>query len=309
MVIQISAIICTYNRADYLRKALQSLCEQSLSTDCYEILVVDNHSTDNTKQIVREEFAHISNLRYFYEPIQGLSQARNLGWQNALGKYVAYLDDDAIASPNWLAKIIEIFETTTPQPGAIGGRVKPIWEAPQPSWLDDNYLPYLTIINWSEVATVLENKNHYIAGANMAFSKAILALVGGFQVDLGRKGNILLSNEELFLTNKIKMNGYSIYYHPGIIVEHHVARSRLNQKWFIKRIYWQGISDAFCLLREKSYSNQERYKLVKIEIKKLLKKTGDLFFPIDLSKQKINFINKCWLVHKIGYIWGLLKAS
>jgi len=167
----------------------------------------------------------------------------------------------------------------------------------------------LTIINWSEVATVLENKNHYIAGANMAFSKAILALVGGFQVDLGRKGNILLSNEELFLTNKIKMNGYSIYYHPGIIVEHHVARSRLNQKWFIKRIYWQGISDAFCLLREKSYSNQERYKLVKIEIKKLFKKTGDLFFPIDLSKQKINFINKCWLVHKIGYIWGLLKAS
>jgi glucosyl-dolichyl phosphate glucuronosyltransferase len=308
MVIQISAIICTYNRANYLRKAIQSLSEQSLATDCYEILVVDNRSTDNTKQIVKEEFAHISNLRYLYEPIQGLSQARNSGWQNALGKYVAYLDDDAIASPHWLAKIIEVFETITPQPGAVGGRVNPIWEAPQPSWLDDNYLPYLTIINWTEVATVLENKNHYIAGANMAFPRSILASVGGFQVDLGRKGNNLLSNEELFLTNKIKINGHSIYYHPEIVVEHHVARSRLNQKWFSKRVYWQGISDAFYLLREKTYSNRERYKLIKKEIKKILEKPSNLFALIYLSNLKADFINKCLLVHKIGYIWGLLKA-
>ncbi|NJO93236.1 MAG: hypothetical protein HC820_00655 [Hydrococcus sp. RM1_1_31] len=72
--------------------------------------------------------------------------------------------------------------------------------------------------------------------------------MGGFQVDLGRKGKTLLSNEELFLTNKIKINGYSIYYHPEIIVEHHIVRSRLNQKWFTKRLYWQGISDTMFTL-------------------------------------------------------------
>ena len=110
MNIKISAIICTFNREQYLHKAIQSLVEQTLEGELYEIIVVDNCSTDRTKQVVTEKFAHISNLRYLYELILGISQARNTGWQNARGEYIAYLDDNAIASPVPLEKIGVIFD-------------------------------------------------------------------------------------------------------------------------------------------------------------------------------------------------------
>ena len=96
MNVQISAVVCTHNRAAYLRKALQSLVDQTMAQELYEIIVVDNASTDGTKQVV-SEYSGASNLRCLYEPVIGLSRARNTGWGNARGEYVAYLDDDAVA--------------------------------------------------------------------------------------------------------------------------------------------------------------------------------------------------------------------
>jgi glycosyltransferase involved in cell wall biosynthesis len=306
MTIQISAVICTFNRASYLRKAIQSLVEQTLDVGRYEILVVDNRSTDDTKRVVTEEFSHIANLRYFYEPIQGLSQARNTGWQNATGEYVAYLDDDAIASPQWLETIVAVFETITPKPGGVGGKVEPIWEAPQPSWLDDNFLPFLTIVDWSDVATILDDKRRYIAGANMAFPKSVLALIQGFQVELGRKGNKLLSNEELILLNELKKKGYTIYYDPKILVKHHVVSSRLSQKWFTQRLYWQGVSNAFALRQQKTHTYSERIQLGIEEIKKVLEKPKDLKYLVRISTNKKEFKIRCSISQKLGYIYGLL---
>ncbi|MEE8471432.1 MAG: glycosyltransferase family A protein [Dehalococcoidia bacterium] len=104
MSIRVSAIICTHNRSDYLRQAIQSLADQTLPTEQYEVIVVDNGSTDNTRAVV-EGFDHIANLRYVYEPILGLSQARNTGWQNARGEYIAFMDDDAIGYPtSWKSR-------------------------------------------------------------------------------------------------------------------------------------------------------------------------------------------------------------
>jgi glucosyl-dolichyl phosphate glucuronosyltransferase len=304
MAIQISAVVCTFNRANYLRKAIQSLVEQTLETNSYEILVVDNRSTDDTKRVVTQEFSHVRNLRYLYEPIQGLSQARNIGWRNALGNYVAYLDDDAIASSQWLEKIVEVFETVTPKLGAVGGKVEPIWEFSKPSWLNDRFLPYLTIVDWSAVPTRLDDTKYYLAGANMAFPKSVLELVQGFPVKLGRQGKRLLSNEELFLAKKIQQSGYGIYYVPEILVKHHVVKSRLNQRWFFQRIYWQGVSDAFFLIQEKSHSYLERWQLAIAEIEQLLKNLQNL----NLNHEEFSFTNKCFLLQKIGYIWGLLKV-
>jgi glucosyl-dolichyl phosphate glucuronosyltransferase len=308
MAIQISVVVCTFNRANYLRKAIQSLIEQSLETNSYEILVVDNRSTDETKQVITQEFSHIPNLRYLYEPIQGLSQARNTGWQNALGNYVAYLDDDAIASFRWLENIIKVFETVTPKPGGIGGKVEPIWEFSKPSWLNDRFLPYLTIIDWSAVPTRLDDTNYYIAGANMAFPKSVLELVQGFPVKLGRQGKKLLSNEELFLAKKIKQSDYSIYYVPELLVKHHIVKSRLNKQWFFQRIYWQGVSDAFFLSHETSHSYVERCQLAIAELKQLLKRLKNINEQKDLNHEEFSFINQCFFLEKIGYIWGLLKV-
>ena len=308
MSIQISAVICTLNRADYLRKAIQSLVAQTLKTELYEIIVVDNHSTDNTKQIVTEEFAHVANLRYLYEPVLGLSQARNTGWKNSQGEYVAYLDDDAIASPQWLEKIFQAFETISPQPGCVGGKVEPIWEAEKPHWLPDKFLPYLTIIDWSDTPLILED-NRYIAGANMAFPKFLLEKVGGFQVELGRKGGKLLSNEEILLRDRIKNCGYSIYYDPQIAVKHHVSASRLTQSWFTKRLYWQGVSEAALLKYQTSPLLSERANTGFREIKMLLKSPALLAYlilPIDKASR---FAKKCYTFKRVGYILGLFDLA
>jgi len=178
MTVRISAVICTFNRADYLGKAVNSLVDQTLSKEEYEILVVDNGSIDNTRKVALEEFSHVQNLRYLYEPILGLSQARNTGWRNAKGEYVAYLDDDAIASPRWLEAILDVFETVKPEPGCLGGKVEPIWEAPQPLWLPDSLLASLSFVDWSENPCNLDHKQ-WLVGTNIAFPKYLLKAAGG----------------------------------------------------------------------------------------------------------------------------------
>lgn len=217
MNIRISAVICTLNRMEYLRKAIKSLTEQTLPKERYEILIVDNRSTDGTRGVVLDEFSSVQNLRYLHEPILGLSQARNTGWQNADGKYMAYLDDDAVASSNWLEKILSVFDAAGSDIGCVGGRIVPIWKTPRTPWLPAELLSYLSVMNPSNNPMILDN-NKQIAGANIAFPKDVLEEIGGFRTDLGRKGDKLLSNEEILLRRQLEAKGYSCFYHPGIVV-------------------------------------------------------------------------------------------
>jgi len=90
----ISVIVCTYNRAELLRELLPTLCEQTVAFTQYEVIVIDNGSTDHTKTVAAVFAARYPQVRYCYEPRQGLSHARNRGWQEAKGDYVAYIDDD-----------------------------------------------------------------------------------------------------------------------------------------------------------------------------------------------------------------------
>ena len=306
MSIQISVAICTLNRADYLRKALQSLAEQTLSTELYEILVVDNNSTDQTKEVATEEFSYLSNLRYLFEPILGLSQARNTAWQQAKGKYVAYLDDDAIASPQWLEKILEVFDTRHPRPGCVGGKVEPIWEKPRPDWLSDKLLPYLTVIDWADAPLLLKGSK-YAAGANMAFPKQVIEEIGGFETRLGRKGKNLLSNEEMYVREQLDALSYETYYHPQASVKHHVAASRLKKQWFIDRSYWQGVSQAVQLNLRKQLCRKEKNRLALSEIKAMAG-SPKFFFnllipPYNLRRLEI----KCYVYARLGYTIALLR--
>lgn len=301
----ISAIVGTLNRAIYLRKALQSLANQTLPRERYEIIVVDNGSTDNTKQLVQDEFGYLSNLQYLYEPVTGLSRARNKGWQNSKGEYVAYLDDDAIASSNWLEKILESFDRVNPRLGGLGGKVEPIWESARPVWLSARLAPYLTILDWSTTPIILDN-SQYLVGANMAFPTFLLREVGGFQVSLGRKGGNLLSNEEILLKHQLESLGYTLYYSPEIAVKHHVPASRLTQDWFIQRHYWQGVSKAILLLHQNSPSARKQVNLGMTEIKKLLKSPRLLLHLLTPSDTANDLEMKCVTFLRLGYILGLL---
>ena len=109
-MMKISAAICTRDRSALLEKAIQSLIDQTLTDEDYEILVVDNASTDNTRQVACQGFPHAKNSRYTHNPEIGVARSRNKAWQSAKGNYIAFLDDDAVAAPDWLERIVDVFE-------------------------------------------------------------------------------------------------------------------------------------------------------------------------------------------------------
>jgi glycosyltransferase involved in cell wall biosynthesis len=277
--------------------------------DRYEIIVVDNCSTDSTKDVV-EQYSSKGNVRYIYEPALGLSYARNTGWRSAKGKYVAYLDDDAIACSIWFDKILEVFETIIPRPGCTGGKTDPLWEAPRPAWLSDELVMGLTVIDWFETPQVLTDLSQkWLVGANIAFPVEVLERVGGFVSGLDRAGKKLLSSGDIFLEKQIMKAGYSCFYHPEIAVSHHIQKSRLEKRWFIQRYYWQGVSDATMQLLEEKLSTTKRIRLAISKTLSLLRSPGklvNLFLSGDNPKQ---FTEKCFTLIKIGHITGLLGVA
>lgn len=304
--IRISAAICTHNRGKLLSKAIESLLEQSIKRSAYEILVVDNGSTDGTRDIVKK-FDREKNFKYIIEPNIGVSYARNLAWKVAQGEIIAYLDDDAIACKEWLERIITAFRAI-PNLGAVGGRVEPIWEKYPPPWINDNIMRSLSIVDWSEKPTMLGDKN-YLVCTNIAFPKKILEQVSGFSLYLGRKGKSLISNEEIELIIKIKKLKRNIYYDPAILVKHFVSASRLKPKWFRKRWFMQGVSSAIMYRNLENPSNSEKLFLALKRLVSIFKGSynwGGLFFPSLFPKMTA----KCHdSIIGFGFIYGLFKVK
>jgi glycosyltransferase involved in cell wall biosynthesis len=305
----ISAIICTHNRASFLIKAINSLINQSISKSLYEILVIDNCSTDSTAEIVRK-YSAMHKVRYIYEPRLGLSHARNTGWRNARGKYVAYLDDDAIADLIWLEKAIEAFEEIKPMPGCVGGKVMGIWESHRPGWLSDELVTGLTVLDWSNKPLQIHDLNEkWLAGANIAFPIEVLKQVGGFVTGLDRVGNNLISGGDVYIQKQIVKTGHSCIYYPDMSVGHHIPRARLTQEWFIPRYFWQGVSDAIVQIIDKVATPAERIRIAIPLMVKLVRNPRTLSHLIYPGKNPNQFTHKCFAMITLGHILGLLYLA
>jgi glycosyltransferase involved in cell wall biosynthesis len=303
----ISVIVCTHNRADHLFNALQSLVEQLMPRHKYEIIIVDNASKDETPDVVRH-FESAANIRYVYEGVLGLCHARNTGWHQAKGHYIAYLDDDAIASPQWLTAIEEGF-ASTPSVGVVGGPVNPIWEGIRPQWLSDEIAPSLTIIDWSNKIKVISDvRVEWLVGTNMAVSSKVMERVGGFHPSLDRVGKRMLFSGDVFLQKQVIREGYLCLYHPDAVVRHLVPQSRLKKRWFIRRYYSQGLSDAVMQLIEEKPNIEQRLRISLSKVVNLLRspiKVLGLLLPTSDPKR---FTEQCFKLILVGHIMGLLGA-
>ncbi|HEY9881938.1 MAG TPA: glycosyltransferase family 2 protein [Leptolyngbyaceae cyanobacterium] len=239
----ISAIICTHNRAAYLGAAIDSLLRQSFSD--YEILVVDNASTDTTREVVEQRLTH-TQLRYLYEPTLGLSVARNRGAAEAQGSILAYLDDDAEASPEWLARLSEVFRQDE-QVAIAGGKVTLLWPpgVTAPRWLSPELAGNLGAYDLGSSTQTITQPGLTPRGLNYALRKSFWQQVGGFDPQLGRVGKNLLSNEELLMTQQALKQDFKVLYVPAAVVAHNVAPERLNRGWFLRRSWWQGVSESY----------------------------------------------------------------
>jgi len=242
MKITVTVAICTHNRAKDTGEAIESVLRQNYASDEIEIVVVDNRSTDGTAKVVNDlAKQHGSRIRYIFEDKLGLSVARNRAIREARGKYILFLDDDALASSDWVRNIVEVFESD-PTIGCVGGRIDPIWEAGEPGWIPEEHRSVFTILDYaSEVKEMPAPSIPY--GANVAFRMSVFHHMKLFREDLGRVGSNLLSSEESELIARLRV-GYKVYYTPFAPVQHKIAKERTTKKWFLKRIFWQGVSDA-----------------------------------------------------------------
>lgn len=238
-----SVVICTHNRADYLARSLLGIAKQDFPADRYEVLIVDNASSDDTRQRVELLQSADRPLRYIYESQLGLSVARNKGWKEATGKYIAYLDDDAIPSETWLKSASDTLEKGPKDIGILGGPVLPIWESERPRWLSDQMLSLLSMVDLGPEPQYVDG-DFGIVGANMIIPRDLLERCGGFSSKVGRVGSSLLSSEEVLLKRQLASFGFRGYYTPDAWVEHHAPAERLTKAWFLERNYWQGRSST-----------------------------------------------------------------
>lgn len=250
----ITSVICTYNRYDFLEGALNSLLEQDMEPHEFEIVVVDNSPDFETASAFQAKLGN-ERVKYLIERVPGLSNARNVALRTSQAEIVHFLDDDAVAKPDLLQHILEAFDFFGEEVAAVGGQILPRWGAPRPSWLSDNLLGYLTVVDWGGDLRLL-GPTEWIAGANIAFRREPILKLGAFSTDLGRKGGSasLLSNEEAALIERIAAAGLKSAYAPAASVDHFVSPERLTRDWFRRRVAWQAVSD-FIAYPERATAN------------------------------------------------------
>lgn len=230
-------VICTFNRADLLVGALESLCVQTIDASVYEIIVVDNNSTDNTNVVVDTSCRRHFNIRYCRETQQGLSHARNRGWREARGQYVAFIDDDAQASRDWLQAALHCFGRVRPEPLGIGGKILPAYDAAKPKWFYDD----LEVRSLGDDPRFLRSGESF-SGSNMVFRRDVLEKYGGFDVTLGVKGPYLSVGEETALCAKIWRDkpDAGFFYSPHMIIYHAVPQYKMTVSYSLKRAFLTG---------------------------------------------------------------------
>ncbi len=245
----LSVIICTYNRDQHIRRALESLVRQDFERSAYEIIVVDNNSTDNTSGIIyrfKQEHPEY-NIILTVEKRQGLSYARNKGLTLAKGKYVSYIDDDGIAREDYVSQIKHYTEQFQDDV-AFGGKVLPRYEnGKEPAWMSKYIERIISIVDLGDKIKVL--KKTYPVGCNMFFKKEALIKIGGFNTA------IKLRSDDKYVFLKFRETGHRILYLPGVVVWHFIDdyRTTLDYIKKISRLNGEGERNRIATLERKRH--------------------------------------------------------
>lgn len=239
----LTAIICTYNRAKYIGPLLESIAANDLAKEEYEILLVDNNCTDNTREVC-EAFAEAHkdvNFRYVVEPEQGLSAARNKGIKEAKGDLIVYIDDDALVDEWYLRTIVEYLNAHE-DIDAVGGPIIPMYETEEPKWMAYHTKELVTgyLYQGEKVGPF---KKRYPGGGNAAFRAKVFERIGLFNTNLGRKGNGLMGSEEKDIFDKMQTHNMQVLYLPKMILHHIIPQSKLEADYFNRLTFQIGISE------------------------------------------------------------------
>jgi glucosyl-dolichyl phosphate glucuronosyltransferase len=239
----LSVIICTYNRERFLAESLISVANQHYPDDSYELILINNASTDSTAQIAIDFAKNYPQVPFhcFMETNQGLSHARNRGIAEAQGDVLVFIDDDIRLNPGYLSEISKFYKDNL-SAMSTGNTIIPDYINKEPEWMCVYLAPLVGYHAWSKTVVQYSGKR-FPVGASMAFRKEVFQKIGGFNTELGRKGKVLAGNEEKDMFFRMRSAGMNCWFLPHVVLYHIIDDLRLTEEYVRKQATGVGLSE------------------------------------------------------------------
>lgn len=302
----VSVVVCTYNRSKLLKQCLESLEKQIVPEGfSWEVLVVNNNSTDDTKYVVEDIKKNSKlNIRYIFESKQGLSYARNRGVEEAKGEIVSFADDDCIVDSGWLNAIVQAFDKCDCD--CVGGKITPIeWPKNIPKWFNKELYSYVAIYDKGNELLELTSLINTPFGANVSYKDSVFEKFGLFDTSLGRVGRGSASGgEEQDLNVRILKSGGRIFYQPHAIV-YHPLRSEMFKKSYFRRLDFNtGMRSGF---EFGEYNKRNFFGIPLFIINQFFGSMIRYIKYIFKNGYNNSFREELYCWYFLGFIWGRMK--
>lgn len=252
----ISVVVPTRNRAARLRAMLAGLREQNLSaSDRFEVIVVDNGSTDATPRVAAEAAAAFPEFRAIVEPVPGLHAGRHAGFRAARGEVLVFCDDDIVPEPGWLAGMADSFSIRSVS--LATGPCRPEYQTAPPEWVETlRHEMESGWLLWAFSLIVLDDfptfvPPEWVFGCNFGIRREALAAGSGFRPDSMPAELIEYRGDgETGLAQAIAAAGGRAYYNPDAAVRHWVGAERMTPEYIYRRGFAEGVTTSFRFVRQ-----------------------------------------------------------
>ncbi len=275
---------------------LSSVLDQKAEGNRYEVIVVDNNSTDGTQSVIMNS-SHARGIRYVMESAAGLAHARNRGLNEARGEFIAYIDDDVILPNSWVEELFGIIRNNPGLSGA-GGPLYPFYTTAKPAWFKDEYG-----FQMARASDFILERGQAFIGANMVWRKDILMAINGFNTDLGMKGSDLGLGEETeaYLKAWETVPDAKFYYSVRLAIKHWMPGNKMSVSYRLRRTFGAGLVTAQ-LERRTAVAPTARSRLKDLLV--LVKLVGRTCWRLRLHRRWQNWAYEDWtsISFKLGEI-------
>jgi glycosyltransferase involved in cell wall biosynthesis len=300
---KITVAVCSYNAALYLPDLLNELILQFCSIP-FEILIVDNNSTDGTRDLI-DKYAKSSSIpiRYVNEPEQGIPFARNRAIEESLpNRYLAFIDSDELPSPSWLQGAVDTLADD--RIDCVGGKIS-IHLPTRPKWLSDDLLPFYGEVDHHELAFDIKDRSTPIWSGNIAYNTRIFHEGLRFDTRYNRKGKGIGGGSDGIMFRHFIERGYRLRYEPKMAIRHLIPDEKINRRYFLKLHFIAGKKSG---MYEKNLSGRKIAGIPGYLFKQLLAKflyLSRLYLtaPNSYMREAMNFS------YQLGLMTGLYQSK
>lgn len=284
--------VCTHNRAELLEKCLDALSKQTATADQYDVIIVDNSSTDNTEELCRGYCRANHNFYYFKENKVGLSFARSRAIQECGTPYLGYIDDDAYPLTNYVEVAVSCIKSG--HYAVLGGGQIPVWNNTLPEWFDVPGKRY------DDTKILVDD---FLDGFNIIFEKKKLVDIGGFNARIGMRGNKVAYGEETLAQLLIRKSGGVIIFLPDLLVYHLINDYKLKLSWQLKSHFAMGRD--YWITFSRSVSFRDRIYIFRQANFGFFKRIFSLAKSGERKKEMVRILNEYFL--ELGKAFGHSK--